>query len=146
MKELGRIKIENGWLLIIVDYLELKEIVEDNPDWDYISNVKKKIPTIDISFSRRKAHKEKLKNRCERSKSDYLLLRSIMKIITKWLLKEKPELLYVGAINDAIFKKRVKFYKKFFYRNGYSDYDNKVAFVECVDNSYSIYWLMKKNV
>ena len=146
MKEIGRIKIKNGWIIISIEYLDLSEIIEDNSDWSYIKNVKKKIPTIDISVSRRKAHKDKMKNRCTRFTSDYILLKKITIVIEEWLSKEKPQIIYVGAIKDEIFYKRIIFYRRFFYRNGYENFDDNFAIVECVDNSFAFFWLMKRNV
>ena len=146
MKEIGRIKVKNGWIIINVEYLTLDEIVEDNADWASLSPIKKRIPTIDVSISRRKAHRDKLKNRCERKYCDYLLLKKIMAIIQTWLEESKPEFIYIGAIKDSAFKKRVVFYKNFFYRLGYKDYDKKYALVQCVDDTFSLYWLMQRNV
>lgn len=146
MKELGRIKVKNGWIIVNVDFLTLSEIVEDNSDWESLSPVKKKIPTIDVSISRRKAHRDKLKNRCERKDCDYLVLKKIMQLIEDWLIDTQPEYVYIGAIKDQAIKKRIIFYKKFFYRLGYKDYDKNYAIVQCVDDSISLYWLMQKDV
>ena len=146
MKELGRIKVKNGCLLINVNYLNVSEIVEDNPEWASLTNIKKKIPTIDVSLSRRKTHRDKLKNRCERFTNDYLLLVEIIYIIKDWILTAKPPYIYIGAVKDEIFQKRIKFYNKFFTKMGYHKYDNNIAIVDCVDDTWSVYWLMEKDV
>ena len=146
MKELGRIKVKNGWILIIVEYLDVAEIIEDNQEWEFLSQINEKIPTIDVSLSRRKAHRDKLKNRCQRFSSDYLLLKKIMCIIKEWVLSTNPKYIYIGAIRDDIFQKRIKFYNRFFYQLGYHAYDDNFAVVDCVDDTWSVYWLMEKNV
>ena len=146
MKELGRIKVKNGWLLINVEYLNVAEIIEDNSEWASLVKKTDKIPTIDVSLSRRKAHRDKLKNRCQRFANDYLLLIEVICIIKEWILTTQPKLVYVGAIQDEIFEKRMKFYNKFFLKMGYHRYDENIAVVDCVDDTWSVYWLMEKNV
>lgn len=146
MKEIGRIKVDHGWMILIVSYLNRQELAEDNFEWSDVNVDINKIPTIDIAFSRRKAHRERMRHRCQRSINDYLLLKKLINIVQTWLLNEQPKLIYVGAINDEYFEKRMKFYRKFFYRNGYIDYDNNYSIVECTDDQFSFYWLMEKDV
>lgn len=146
MKEISRYKVKNGWIIVNVEYLKIEEIVLDNEEWTYLSPLEKKIPTIDISLSRRKTHRDKLKNRSQRFTNDYLLLKRIMKSIENWINKEKPKYIYVGAIKDEILFKRIDFYIKFLNRLGYKKLDDNLAIVDCVDDSLSIYWMMIRNV
>ena len=146
MKEISRFKVKNGWVLVNVDYLDVSEIILDNEEWSYLSPAKNKIPTLDISLSRRKAHREKLKNRSQRFASDYLLLTKILSSVKSWIENEKPKYLYVGAIKDEILNKRISFYIRFLNRCGYKSLDDNFALVNCVDDSLSVYWMMVRNV
>ena len=144
MKELGRIKVKNGWLIVLVEYVEREELIDDNYLWENVPVEDGRIPTISITISRRKVHRDKLKNRCERLSNNYLMLRQIMKLIQDWILATRPKYIYVGAVLDDIFEKRVRFYNNFFSRYDYYKYDQNVALVECVDNMLSLYWILER--